>query len=53
MLKISAVYLDKQKSLIPKKNIFKGKSEQAPKSKQPALFTDPISSAGFVSALKD
>ena len=43
MLNVSAFYLEKQKSIIPKK----AKSELALISKQPALCTDPIFSNGF------
>jgi hypothetical protein len=39
MLKISAFYLEKQKSFIPNKSF--------ELSQQPALFTDPIFSHGF------
>ena len=45
MLKIPAVYLDKQKSFIPGKYMSFG--EQVSISKQPALFIDPIFEWGF------
>ena len=45
MLKVSAFYLEKQKSLIPKKNIFLSRCQYQNKK---ALFTDPIFSEGFV-----
>ena len=47
MLKISAFYLEKQKSFISKKNTRKAKSDLALISKQPALFTVLIFSDGF------
>ena len=47
MLKISAFYLGKQKSFIPKKNMRVAKSELASISKEPALYTVLIFSDGF------
>ena len=44
MLKVSASYLEKQKSFIPKKKIFFGRSQYQNKK---ALLTDPIFSDGF------
>ena len=44
MLKISAFYLVKQKSFIPKKQYDLGRSQYQNKK---ALFTDPIFSDGF------
>ena len=44
MLKISAFYLVKQKSFIPKKEYDLGRSQYQNKK---ALFTDPIFSDGF------
>ena len=43
MLKVSAFYLEKQKSFIPKK-IFLGRCQY---QNQKALFTDPIFSEDF------
>ena len=43
MLKVSAFYLEKQKSFIPKKIIF----QAVVNSKKRDLFTDPIFSDGF------
>ena len=43
MLKVSAFYVEKQKSFIPKKKFFKMFSISIKK----ALFTDPIFSEGF------
>ena len=43
MLKVSAFYLEKQKSFIPKKKNL-GRSQHQNKK---ALFTDPIFSEGF------
>ena len=43
MLKVSAFYLEEQKSFIPKKIFFRPLSI----SKQKALFIDPIFSEGF------
>ena len=44
MLKVSACYLEKQKSFIPKKNIFLSRCQYQNKE---ALFTNPIFSEGF------
>ena len=44
MLRVSAFYLEKQKSFIPKKKYFLGRSQYQNKK---ALFTDPIFSDGF------
>ena len=44
MLKVSAFYLEKQKSFIPKKKYFLGRCQYQNKK---ALFTDPIFSEGF------
>ena len=46
MLKVSAFYLEKQKSFIPKENIFLSCCQCQNKK---ALFTDPIFSEGFES----
>ena len=43
MLKVAVFYLEKQKSFIHKKKFFK----PLPRSKQKALFTDPIFREGF------
>ena len=43
MLKVSAFYLEKQKSFIPKKN----KLSRSQYQNKKALFTDPIFSDGF------
>ena len=43
MLKVSAFYLEKQKSFIPKKNFLRRCQYQNKK----ALFTDPIFREGF------
>jgi hypothetical protein len=48
MLKVSALYLEKQKSFIPKKK----KISLCQYQNKKALFTDPIFSEGFVSNLK-
>ena len=45
MLEVSAFYLEKQKSLIPKKKYFLSRCQYQNKK---ALFTDPIFSEGFV-----
>ena len=51
MLKISAFYLVKQKGFIPREyNIYAGLCSQYQNKK--ALFTDPISSDGFVFIVK-
>ena len=44
MPKVSAFYLEKQKSFISKKKYFLGRSQYQNKK---ALFTDPIFSDGF------
>ena len=48
MLKVSAFYLEKQKSFIPKK-IFLGRCHYQNKK---ALFADPIFSEGFEYAMR-
>ena len=45
MLKVSVSYLEKQKSFIPKKNIFLAIVNL--KTKQKAMFTDSIFQEGF------
>ena len=47
MLKISAFYLEKQKSFIPKKICAKPRVNWLQYQNKPALFTDPIFSDGF------
>ena len=47
MLKVSASYLEKQKSFIPKKKDFFGRSQYQNKK---ALFTDSIFREGFGSS---
>jgi hypothetical protein len=44
MLKVSAFYLERQKSFIPKKKYFLSRCQYQNKK---ALFTDPIFSEGF------
>ena len=46
MLKVSAFYLEKQKSFIPKKNIFQAVGRSRYQNKK-ALFIDSIFSEGF------
>ena len=47
MLKISAFYVEKQKSFIPKQIWFKPRVNWLQYQNKPALFTDPIFSDGF------
>ena len=50
MLKVSAFYLEKQKSFIPKNKYFLSRCQYQNKK---ALFTDPIFTEGFAIAHKD
>ena len=49
MLKVSAFYLEKQKSFIPKKIFFRPLSISKQKK---TLFTDPIFSEGFAQSFQ-